>query len=73
MKVIHGEPVFEELLNLSFHIALDNEEAANKFLNTCDQTFRFLAENRYVGATEILTIHRLKKSECGASKALKSI
>lgn len=61
MKVIHGEPVFEELLNLSFHIALDNEEAANKYLNTCDQTFRFLAENRYVGATRNFNNSSLKE------------
>ncbi len=61
MKVIHGEPVFEELLNLSFHIALDNEEAAQIFLNACDQTFRFLAENRYIGATRNFNNSSLKE------------
>lgn len=50
MNVIHGEAVFEELINLSFYIALDDEETAQKFLDSCDETFRFLAENRFVGA-----------------------
>ncbi len=51
MRVIHGEAVFEELVNLSFHIALDSEETAQKFLDACDESFKFLAENRFVGAT----------------------
>jgi len=51
MRVVHGEAVFEELLNISFHIALDDEEIAQKFLDACDATFWFLAENRFVGTT----------------------
>ncbi len=61
MRVIHGESVFEELINLSFHIAAENEDAAHKFLDACDKTFRFLAENRYVGATRNFNNSRLKE------------
>jgi toxin ParE1/3/4 len=49
MKIIHGEGVFEELVEISFHIALDNEDAAQDFLNSCDETFQFLAANKNVG------------------------
>lgn len=51
MRVVHAEAVFEELVNLSFHIALDDEDSAQNFLDSCDKTFAFLAENRFAGAT----------------------
>ena len=50
MKVIYADGVFEELVNLSFYLAEDDEEIAQKFLNACDKTFRFLAENRFTGS-----------------------
>lgn len=51
MKIIHGAEVFEELINLSAYIASENEAAAHRFLDACDETFHFLAENRYVGTS----------------------
>ena len=51
MRIAYGEDVFEELVNLSFYIARDNEEAAPRFLAACDETFTFLANNKSVGAT----------------------
>jgi len=53
MKIVHGKDVFEELVNLSFYIAGDNETAAQRFLAACDETFSFLANNNKVGATRI--------------------
>jgi toxin ParE1/3/4 len=50
MKVSYTDGVFEELLNLSFHLADADEEIAQKFLNACNDTFLFLAENKYVGS-----------------------
>jgi toxin ParE1/3/4 len=50
MRVVHAEAVFEELVSLSFHIALDDENVAQIFLDSCDKTFGFLAENRFAGA-----------------------
>lgn len=50
MKVTYADGVFGELVNLSFNIAENDEEAAQKFLNACDKTFLFLAENRFVGS-----------------------
>jgi toxin ParE1/3/4 len=49
MKITYAEGVFEELVNLSFYLAEDDEELAQTFLNTCDETFRFLAENKFIG------------------------
>jgi toxin ParE1/3/4 len=51
MRIVHGKDVFEELVNLSFHIAQDNEDAAQRFLAACDETFVFLANNNKIGAT----------------------
>ena len=51
MRVIYAGGVFEELVNLSFYLADRDEEIAQRFLNVCDETFRFLAENRFVGST----------------------
>lgn len=50
MKVTYADGVFEELVNLSFYLADENEELAQNFLNACDKTFLFLAENKFVGS-----------------------
>ena len=50
MKVIHTDGVFEELVSLSFYLAEDDEDIAQDFLNSCDKTFQFLAENRFTGS-----------------------
>lgn len=49
MKLIHGEDVFEELVDILFYIALENEHASQDFLDACDETFEFLASNKKVG------------------------
>lgn len=51
MRIVHGKDVFAELVNLSFYIAQDNEDAAQRFLTACDESFLFLANNSQVGAT----------------------
>lgn len=50
MKVVYADGVFEELVKLSFYLAEDDEDIAQDFLNACDTTFRFLAENRFTGS-----------------------
>lgn len=50
MKILQDSAVLEELILLAGYIADDNEEAAHRFLDACDVTFRFLAENRFTGA-----------------------
>lgn len=50
MKVTYADGVFEELVSLSYYIAEDDEEAAQRFLDACDDTFRFLADNRFIGS-----------------------
>ncbi len=50
MRILYDSSVLEELILLAGYIADDNEEAAQEFLDACDATFRFLAENRYSGA-----------------------
>lgn len=50
MQVTYADGVFEELVNLSFYLAENNENIAQNFLNACDKTFVFLAENRFVGS-----------------------
>ncbi len=49
MRVDYADGVFEELVNLSFYLADDSEEVAQKFLDSCDETFCFLAENKFIG------------------------
>jgi toxin ParE1/3/4 len=60
MRIVHGRDVFEELVNLSFYIAQDNEDAAQRFLAACDETFTFLANNKNVGATRTFRDSSLK-------------
>lgn len=50
MKVSFDEGVFEELVNMSAYLVEDNEEIAHKFLDACNATFQFLAENRNIGS-----------------------
>ncbi len=50
MRVTYADGVFEELVSLSFYIAEDDEAAAQRFLDACDETFRFLAGNRLIGS-----------------------
>ncbi len=50
MTVTYGEGVFEELVNLSFYLAENDELVAQTFLNACDDTFQFLAANRLIGS-----------------------
>lgn len=50
MRIIHSDDVFAELVNISYTIALDNEAAAQKFLDACDETFQLLAQNPLIGA-----------------------
>ncbi len=50
MKILYDSDVLEELIFLAGYISDDNEETAQRFLDACDATFRFLAENRYAGA-----------------------
>lgn len=53
MKIVHGAGVFEELVNISYYIAQQNEEAAQRFLTACNETFTFHANNRVVVATRM--------------------
>jgi toxin ParE1/3/4 len=59
MKVTHADGVVEDLISLSFYLAQNDEELANRFLNACDATFRFLAENRFVGSLREFKDRRL--------------
>ncbi len=59
MRVVYGDGVFEELVGLSFYIAADNEPAAQRFLDACDETFQFLAGNPLVGSLKRFTSTKL--------------
>lgn len=50
MRILQDSAVLEELILLAGYINDDNEEAAHRFLDACDATFRFLAENNRAGA-----------------------
>ena len=52
MKITYADGVFEELVNLSFYLADADEEIAQKFLNACDETFLFPAENKRIGSVK---------------------
>ena len=58
MKVNYADGVFEELVSLSFYLAETDEDVAQKFLDACDKTFVFLAENPFVGS-----LRNFKKAE----------
>jgi toxin ParE1/3/4 len=50
MTIVYADGVFEELVNLSFYLAADNEEIAQKFLDSCDETFAILAKTPLIGS-----------------------
>ncbi len=49
MKIVRHPDVLEELINLSYRIALDNMEAANRFLDACEEAFEQLARTPLIG------------------------
>jgi toxin ParE1/3/4 len=60
MRIIYADGVFEELVNLSFYLANDNEEIAQKFLDSCDETFADLVKSPLIGS-----IHNFKNPTLG--------
>lgn len=50
MRIIRHPDVLQELINLSYYIALENENAAHNFLDACEKTFEFLARHPLVGS-----------------------
>ena len=61
MKVTYADGVFEELVKLSFYLAENDEDIAQKFLDSCNSTFVFLAENRFVGSIRNFKDEKLSK------------
>lgn len=61
MKVTYADGVFEELVSLSFYLAETDEETAHRFLDACDQTFLFLADNRFIGSLRKFESVKLKE------------
>jgi plasmid stabilization system protein ParE len=49
MKVLYSEGVFEELVEISYHLATKDDHIAQKFLDACDATFKMLATNPFAG------------------------
>jgi toxin ParE1/3/4 len=43
MKIVRYPEVLEELINIAYYIAQDNFEAADHFLEACEETFQQLA------------------------------
>lgn len=50
MEIVRHPEVLEELINLAFYIAQDDLEAADRFLNACDETFQQLAQMPFIGS-----------------------
>lgn len=48
--VLYADGVFEDLVELSAYLAESSEARAQTFLDACDDTFRFLAANPYIGS-----------------------
>jgi toxin ParE1/3/4 len=61
MRILQDSAVLEELILLAGYISDDNEEAAHRFLDACDATFRFLAENRHAGARKAFSNPELQE------------
>lgn len=59
MKITYAEGVFEELVNLSAYIAADNEPAAQRFLDACDESFLLLLRNPRIGSPREFIDHEL--------------
>jgi toxin ParE1/3/4 len=51
MNIIRHPSVLEELINLSYYIALDDLDAAHRFLDARDETFGQIAQTPLIGAT----------------------
>lgn len=51
MRIVYAEKVFEELVELSLYLAEESYEASQRFLDACEASIQFLAENPQVGAT----------------------
>ncbi len=49
MSVTYRPKVFDDLLNLSYYISQDSLEAANRFLDACDETFLQIAKMPSIG------------------------
>jgi plasmid stabilization system protein ParE len=49
VTVTYAEGVFEELVEISFYLSSIDEVLAQRFLDSCDETFRSLAKNKYLG------------------------
>jgi toxin ParE1/3/4 len=49
MNVTYADGVFEELVELSAYIAVENEPAAQRFLDGCETSIRLLAQNPFIG------------------------
>jgi len=60
MKVVRHPDVLEELFNISFRIAQENEEAADRFLDACGDTFEQLAQNPLIGSVREFRTTTLK-------------
>ena len=65
MKVSYDDEVFDELVSLSFYIAQDNEDAANRFLDACDATFCFWPKIGLSVRQEVFPNRSFLKFECG--------
>ncbi len=50
MNISYEDNVFEELLNISSYLFDIQEDLAQRFLDSCDATFQFLAANPNIGA-----------------------
>lgn len=50
MIILRHPDVIEELLDLSYRIALDDEDVANRFLDACEQTIQQIAHTPQIGA-----------------------
>jgi toxin ParE1/3/4 len=50
MRIVRHPDVLEELINLAYHIALDDFDAANGFLDACEEAFSQLAKMPQLGA-----------------------
>lgn len=50
MNISYEDNVFEEILNISSYLFDIEEDLAQRFLNSCDTTFQFLAKNPLIGS-----------------------
>jgi toxin ParE1/3/4 len=60
MKIVRYPEVLEELINIAYYIAQDNFEAADHFLEACEETFQQLAQIPFIGSVREFQNQRLK-------------